>query len=97
MAAEISLKPDYLRTEAQVYLDAALAIEAEKDRVRNKNYEIGLHWKGKAFDAYLRQFDQVAKHVAEFNELLASINRQLLSYADTLEARDDADQAVFGF
>lgn len=96
MAVEIALRPDDLRREAQVYREAAQAIDAEKNKVQSKNLEIGLHWKGKAFDAYLRQFDQVAKHVAEFNELLESIHYQLLNYADTLESRDDADQAVFG-
>ena len=96
MASEISLKPDDLRYEARVYMEAAEAIEAEKNKVKAQNDVMRNHWKGRAFEAYEEQFNQVAAHVVEFNALLVSIYEQLNKYADVQEARDYEDASYFG-
>ena len=96
MQGVISVTPEQLRQQARVYLDARQMIDDAKNKVNNMNSEIAHQWRGKAFDAYLLQYEQLAGHIVEFENLLESINQQLIKYADTQEARDAEDVHVFG-
>ena len=53
--------------------------------------------KGSAFKSYLDQYQQLHGDVVKFQELLSSINQQLVSYANTVSERDTADANSFGF
>ncbi len=55
------------------------------------------HWQGSAFNSYLEQYQQLHGDVVKFQELLTSINQQLVSYANTVAERDNADASGFGF
>ena len=96
MAGIISVTPDELRSQSKVYLDARDMVEEAKSKVDAMNSQIADQWKGQAFQAYLEQFDQLAGHVREFNELLVNINEQLNKYASTIEERDAQDAQAFG-
>jgi WXG100 family type VII secretion target len=67
-----------------------------KSKVDNMNNQIAEQWKGQAFQSYLQQFNELAGHVQEFNNLLESINTQLNKYATTIEERDRQDAGAFG-
>ena len=97
MAGIISVTPDQLRSQSRVYLDARDMVAEAKARVDAMNNQIADQWRGEAFKAYLVQFDQLAVHIREFNNLLESINGQLNTYANTIEERDRQDAAAFGF
>ena len=96
MAGTISVTPDQLRSQSRVYLDARDMVAEAKSRVDAMNNQIADQWRGEAFRSYLEQFDQLAGHVREFNELLVNINQQLNKYANTIEERDRQDAAAFG-
>jgi len=96
MAGIISVTPDQLREQSRVYIQARDEVQAAKERVDAMNSQIAEQWKGQAFQAYLQQFDQLAGHVRQFNELLVSINEQLNKYATTIEERDRQDAGAFG-
>lgn len=95
--AVISVTPEQLKTQAQVYLTAKGEIESAVQRVNSMNSTIAEEWKGAAFEAYLAQYDQLYKSVQQFEDLLESINGQLNKYADTVRERDAQDAQSFGF
>ena len=84
----ISLSPEELTAQAAVYSNARDQIETAIQTVNATNGEMEAHWKGSAFKSYLDQYNQ---------ELLSSINQQLVSYANTVSERDTADANSFGF
>jgi len=96
MMSVISVTPDQLREQSRVYIQARDEVQAAKERVDAMNNQIAEQWKGQAFQAYLQQFEQLAGHVKQFNELLVSINEQLNKYATTIEERDRQDAGAFG-
>lgn len=96
MAGAIALTPEELRSQATVYTSAASNINAEIQKVSNTNSSIAATWQGQAFEAYLQQFEQLKTNVKQMEELLVSVNQQLVSYANTVEERDAADKASFG-
>ena len=97
MAGAISLTPEELRSQANVYTSAASSIEAEIQKVSSTNDTIASTWQGQAFNAYLEQFEQLRANVKQMEELLVSVNQQLVAYANTVEERDAADKASFCF
>ena len=95
--AVISVTPEELKTQAQVYLTAKSEIEAAVQKVNSMNGTIQEEWKGAAFEAYLEQYQQLYTNVQQFEQLLESINQQLVAYADTVAERDAQDAQSFGF
>jgi WXG100 family type VII secretion target len=95
--AVISVTPEELKTQAQVYLRAKEEIDQAVQKVNSMNSTIAEEWKGAAFEAYLVQYEQLYKNVQQFEELLRSINEQLNKYADTVQDRDTQDAQSFGF
>ena len=93
----ISVTPEQLKSQAQVYIKAKDEIESAVQQVNSMNSTIAEEWKGAAFEAYLRQYEELYKNVLKFEELLQSINEQLNKYADTVAERDAADAQSFGF
>jgi WXG100 family type VII secretion target len=93
----ISVTPEQLRQEAQVYLRAKEGIEHQIQQVKSMNHQIEQQWKGQAFQAYLEQYNQLEAQVKKFEELLVSINHQLNQYANTVAERDQQDARGFGF
>lgn len=96
MAGAITLTPEELRTQANVYTEAAGNIEAAIQRVASTNEAISSTWQGEAFTGYLEQFTELRKNVTQMEELLASVNTQLVNYANTVEQRDRDDKQSFG-
>jgi WXG100 family type VII secretion target len=92
----ISVSPAELTAKARIYTQAKAGIENEIQRVNSMNSEIAGIWKGKAFDAYLGQYNQLYSQVKQFEALLESINSQLNKYADLMQQRDIEDSRSFG-
>jgi WXG100 family type VII secretion target len=97
LMAVISVTPEQLKDQAQVYVHAKDAIEAAVQKVNDMNSVIEEEWKGAAFQAYLNQYQQLYSNVQQFEQLLESINKQLIAYANTVEERDAQDAQSFGF
>lgn len=95
--SQISVTPEELKSQSQVYLQSKDQIEQAIQRVNSMNSTIAEEWKGQAFQAYLEQYNQLEQNVRKFEELLESINQQLNKYADTVAERDAQDAQSFGF
>ncbi|MDG4967479.1 WXG100 family type VII secretion target [Lactococcus lactis] len=97
MMSQISVTPEELKSQSQVYLQSKEEIEQAIQKVNSMNNTIAEEWKGQAFQAYLEQYNQLEQSVRQFEELLESINQQLNKYADTVAERDSQDAQSFGF
>jgi WXG100 family type VII secretion target len=95
--SQISVTPEELKSQAQVYVQAKEEIESSIQKVNTMNSTIAEEWKGQAFQAYLEQYEQLYQNVIQFENLLESINQQLNKYADTVAERDAQDAQSFGF
>ncbi|MGX7048424.1 hypothetical protein RU86_GL001295 [Lactococcus piscium] len=95
--AQISVTPEELKEQAQVYMRSKEEIELAIQNVNRMNDTIAQEWKGAAFEAYLEQYNQLYVNVQKFEDLLSDINQQLTRYADTIAERDAQDAQSFGF
>jgi WXG100 family type VII secretion target len=95
--SQISVTPEELKQQAQVYTRSKEEIEQAIQKVNQMNSTIAEQWKGQAFQAYLEQYNQLHESVKKFEELLVNINEQLNKYADTIAERDAQDAQSFGF
>lgn len=95
--SQISVTPEELKQQSQVYVRSKEEIEQAIQKVNQMNNTIANQWKGQAFQAYLEQYDQLYQNVQKFEELLQDINQQLNKYADTVAERDAQDAQSFGF
>ena len=95
--SKISVTPEELKQQAQVYIRSKEEIEQAIQKVNNMNNTIAEEWKGQAFQAYLEHYNAIYQDVKKFEDLLESINQQLNKYADTVAERDIQDAQSFGF
>ena len=95
--SQISVTPEQLKEQAQVYTRSRDQIEQAIQDVNRMNSTIADQWKGQAFQAYLEQYNQLYQNVQKFEEFLVNINNQLNKYADTVAERDAQDAGSFGF
>lgn len=95
--AQISVTPEELKEQAQVYTRSKEQIEQAIQQVNQMNSTIAEEWKGQAFQAYLEQYKELYQNVKKFEDLLESINQQLNKYPDTVAERDAQDAQSFGF
>ncbi|MBS4750948.1 WXG100 family type VII secretion target [Carnobacteriaceae bacterium zg-ZUI78] len=93
---QISLKPQELKEQARIYVQAKEEIEQSIQRVNHMNISISQEWKGQAFQAYLEQYQQLYQYVQKFEQLLEDIFQQLNRYATLVEQRDREDAQSFG-
>jgi len=94
---QISVTPEELKQQAQVYVRSRDEIDQAIQRVNQMNSTIAEQWKGQAFQAYLEQYNQLHENVRKFEDLLVNIHEQLNKYADTIAERDAQDAQTFGF
>ena len=94
---QISVTPEELKQQAQVYIRSKEQIEQAIQQVNQMNSTISEEWKGQAFQAYLEQYNELYQNVKKFEDLLESINQQLNKYADSVAERDAQDAQSFGF
>jgi WXG100 family type VII secretion target len=92
----VSLSPEQLREQSQVYIRAKEGIDQQLQSVSRMNNQISEQWKGAAFQSYLQQYEQLSAQVKKFEELLVDINKQLNQYAQTIQERDTQDARGFG-
>jgi WXG100 family type VII secretion target len=95
--AQISVTPEELKSQAQVYVQSKDEVDQAIQRVSSMNGTIAEEWKGQAFQAYLEQYDQLHQSVVQFENLLERVYQQLNKYADTVAERDAQDAQSFGF
>lgn len=95
--AQISVTPEELKSQAQVYVQSKDEVDQAIQRVSSMNGTIAEEWKGRAFQAYLEQDDQLHQSVVQFEDLLESVYRQLSRHAGTVAERDAQDTQSFGF
>lgn len=92
----IAVTPEQLKSQAKVYSQASTQLQEAMLRVNTMNQQIAQEWKGRAFQAYLEQYNQLEESIKKMEELLKNIDRQLTNYATTVAQRDQEDAYSFG-
>lgn len=95
--AQISVTPEELKSQAQVYVQSKDEVDQAIQRVSSMNGTIAEGWRGRAFQAYLEQYDQLHRSPVRLENLLESVYRQLNRHTDTVAERDAQDMQSFGF
>ena len=95
--AQISVTPEELKQQAQVYIRSKEQIQQAIPPVLQMLSTIAEEWKGQAFQAYLEQYNELYQNVKKFEDLLESINQQLNKYADTVAELDAQHAQSIGF
>ncbi|MBM7643064.1 WXG100 family type VII secretion target [Streptococcus loxodontisalivarius] len=86
--ALIKLTPEELRTSAVKYTNGSNDVTSVLSTLRAEQQVISDNWDGTAFDSFEEQFNELAPKIEQFAQLLADINTQLNSVADTIEQTD---------
>ena len=94
--SNISLDPNYLRTQASTYERACDSIIQAKNDIDRTNADMGVHWNGNAYRAYIEQYRQLEVYMNKYSEMMQEITKQLRNYSDVIEARDAEDATRFG-
>ncbi|MDR2660841.1 MAG: WXG100 family type VII secretion target [Lactobacillaceae bacterium] len=92
----ITVSPEELISKSRIYLQAKQGIESEIQKVNSMNQTLTSVWQGKAFNAYLSQYDQLKIQVQKFENLLEQINSQINIYANSMQQKDLEDSRRFG-
>lgn len=96
MAHTVALTPEELKHQAKVYNEAIELLQQARDKVKTANGQMALQWRGKAYERYLVQSEQLDGGVVAFQNLLSTIYTQVTTYAETVAQRDIEDQSRFG-
>ena len=96
MAEQLTVNHGELQQQAKAYGSAANEINGAIGKVKTMNGTIAQAWQGAAFKAYLEQFNQLEGNVKKMEELLQSIEKQVISYAKTKAEQDQQDAGSFG-
>ena len=65
---QISVTPEELKQQAQVYIRSKEQIEQAIQQVNQMNSTISEEWKGQAFQAYLEQYNELYQNVKKFED-----------------------------
>ena len=95
--AQISVTPEELKEQAQVYTRSKEQNEQAIKQVNQMNSTIAEEWKGQAFQAYLEQYNYLYLIVTKFEVFLFFFILLLNKEAETVAERDAQDAQSFGF
>jgi WXG100 family type VII secretion target len=93
--AKISVTPEELRSQSQVYTQGADSVDQVLSSINSMNSQIETEWQGAAFQAYMNQYQNLSKQVQQFSQLLRDINQQLNNVANNKEEGDQTDAQMF--
>lgn len=90
MAARITITPEELRNASTFFGQKAEDISTMLEALRHEVDNLESTWEGAAQDQFFLAYEEMAKNLQSFPEIVAGISQQLASVADTLESTDQA-------
>lgn len=90
MAARITISPEELRTSSTNFANKAGEIREILDYLRNEVDRLESTWDGAAQDQFFMTYEEMAKSLDQFPEVVDGISQQLSAIAQTLEETDQA-------
>lgn len=90
MAARITITPEELRTASTNFSNKAGEIRELLEYLRTEVNRLESTWEGAAQDQFFMTYEEMAKTMDQFPEVVDGISQQLSSVAQTLEETDQA-------
>jgi len=90
------MTPEELIAKSQTYSDSSQQIHEMLEKLTALQGDIADQWKGKAFEGFNEQFNQLTPQVRNFADLLQDIQIQLQKTAEAVEQQDQALSQNFG-
>ena len=90
MAARITISPEELRTASSNFANKAGEVREILDYLRNEVTRLESTWDGAAQDQFFMSYEEMAKTLDQFPEVVDGIGQQLSAVAQTLEETDQA-------
>lgn len=90
MAARITITPEELRTASTNFANKASEIREILEYLRAEVNRLESTWDGAAQDQFFMTYEEMAKTMAQFPEVVDGISQQLSAVAQTLEETDQA-------
>lgn len=88
MSARITITPEELRTSSTNFANKAGEIREILEFLRNEVNRLESTWDGAAQNQFFITYEEMAKTMAQFPEVVDGISQQLTSIAQTLEETD---------
>ena len=92
---KISVSPEELRSQAQVYNEACAQLDEARNRINAINGQMAEQWRGQAFERYLQMYDEVCTHFDRYREVCVEIYNRICKAADTMEEADQTVSTLF--
>ncbi len=90
MAARITITPEELRTSSTNFANKAGEIREILSYLRSEVNRLESTWDGAAQDQFFITYEEMAKALDQFPEVVDGISQQLSAVAQTLEETDQA-------
>ena len=90
MAARITISPEELRTASTNFANKAGEIREVLEYLRTEVNRLESTWDGAAQDQFFITYEEMAKTLDQFPEVIDGISQQLSAVAQTLEETDQA-------
>lgn len=90
MAARITITPEELRTASTNFANKAGEIREVLEYLRAEVNRLESTWDGAAQDQFFMTYEEMAKTLDQFPEVVDGISQQLSAVAQTLEETDQA-------
>ena len=90
MAARITITPEELRTASTNFANKAGEIREVLEYLRSEVNRLESTWDGAAQDQFFMTYEEMAKTLDQFPEVVDGISQQLSAVAQTLEETDQA-------
>ncbi len=90
MAARITITPEELRTSSTNFANKAGEIREILEYLRAEVNRLESTWDGAAQDQFFMTYEEMAKTLDQFPEVVDGISQQLSAVAQTLEETDQA-------
>lgn len=90
MVARITITSEELRTASTNFANKAGEIRKILEYLRSEVNRLESTWDGAAQDQFFMTYEEMAKTMAQFTEVVDGISQQLSAVAQTLEETDQA-------
>ncbi|WP_373895106.1 WXG100 family type VII secretion target [Virgibacillus sp. CBA3643] len=96
MAGQITMSPEELKAKSKRYGQGSEQIDQVLQDLTTLQGELEGEWKGRAFEQFEMQFEQLKPKVKEFSQLMLEIQNQLTNTAEAVAEQDEALSRNFG-
>lgn len=97
MSGQIQMSPEELKSTARDYGKNCETLQTMLTELRGTQDKLAAQWKGRAFESFEMQYEELRPKVEDFADLMQQIEQQLTKTAEAMAEQDQALSQNFGF